>query len=196
MLLGRRLSEEHGLATEFRAVASVAEGLGIAHAGGPFDVAIVDLMPPDRHRTDVVREIKASYPETLVAVPSGVRDLSEALRAGPTRSSARRSRTRYGVSSVSNTICGRRVTRATEGCRDDWTWGAAKTLCLHSATSRTPAAADRSRARPRLARPTRRADVATRTQSRRSIGTPCLRKTRSNCSSSSPSLGSKPPTLR
>jgi DNA-binding NarL/FixJ family response regulator len=54
-------------------------------------VAIVDLMLPDGDGTDVVREIKASYPETLVAVLSSVRDLSGALRAGPTRPSARRS---------------------------------------------------------------------------------------------------------
>jgi NAD(P)-dependent dehydrogenase (short-subunit alcohol dehydrogenase family) len=65
------------------AAATVAEGLEeIAHAEGPFDVAIVDLMLPDGDGTDVVREIKASYPETLVAVLSSVRDLSGALRAG------------------------------------------------------------------------------------------------------------------
>ena len=61
------------------AAATVAEGLEIAHAEGLFDVATVDLMLPDGDGTDVVREIKASYPETLVAVLSSVRDLSEAL---------------------------------------------------------------------------------------------------------------------
>ena len=45
-------------------------------------MALVDLMLPDGNGTDVVREIKASYPETLVAVLSSVRDLSGPLRAG------------------------------------------------------------------------------------------------------------------
>jgi NAD(P)-dependent dehydrogenase (short-subunit alcohol dehydrogenase family) len=64
------------------AAATVAEWLEIAHAEGPFDVAIVDLMLPDGDGTDAVCEIKASYPETLVAVLSSARDLSGALRAG------------------------------------------------------------------------------------------------------------------
>ena len=60
----------------------MAEGLEIAHAEGPFDAAIVGLTLPDGNGTDVLREIKASYPETLLAVLSSVRDLSGALRAG------------------------------------------------------------------------------------------------------------------
>ena len=82
MLLGRRIAEEHGEQAEFSLAATLADGLRIADEEGPFDVAIVDLMLPDGDGTDVVREIKASYPETLVAVLSSVRDLSGALRAG------------------------------------------------------------------------------------------------------------------
>jgi DNA-binding NarL/FixJ family response regulator len=82
MLLGRRLSEEHGEQAEFRLAATVADGLRIAEEEGPFDVAVVDLMLPDGDGTDVVRRIKASYPETRVAVLSSARDLSGALAAG------------------------------------------------------------------------------------------------------------------
>lgn len=82
MLLGRHLSEEHGEAAEFRHAATLADGLRIADEEGPFDLAIVDLMLPDGDGTDVVREIKASYPKTRVAVLSSVRDLSGALEAG------------------------------------------------------------------------------------------------------------------
>ena len=82
MLLGRRLSEEHGRDSEFRLAATVADGLRIAHEEGPFDLAMVDLVLPDGDGTEVVREIKESYPKTRVAVLSSVRDLSGALAAG------------------------------------------------------------------------------------------------------------------
>ena len=82
MLLGRRLSEEHGEQAEFRLAATLADGLEIAHEEGPFDLAIVDLMLPDGDGTEVVRGIKAAYPKTRVAVLSSVRDLSGALEAG------------------------------------------------------------------------------------------------------------------
>jgi DNA-binding NarL/FixJ family response regulator len=82
LLLGQRLSEEHGEDPEFRLAATLADGLRIADREGPFDVAIVDLMLPDGDGTEVVRAIKASYPRTLVAVLSSVRDLSGALEAG------------------------------------------------------------------------------------------------------------------
>ena len=82
MLLGRRLSEEHGEDAEFRLAATVADGLRIAGEEGPFDLAVVDLVLPDGDGTDVVREIKASHPETRVAVLSSVLDLSGALDAG------------------------------------------------------------------------------------------------------------------
>jgi DNA-binding NarL/FixJ family response regulator len=42
----------------------------------------VDLVLPDGDGTEVVREIKAAYPKTRVAVLSSVRDLSGALEAG------------------------------------------------------------------------------------------------------------------
>ncbi len=82
MLLGRRLSEGHGDGAEFRLAATVADGLRIADGEGPFDLAVVDLVLPDGDGTEVVREIKASYPKTRVAVLSSVRDLSGALAAG------------------------------------------------------------------------------------------------------------------
>ena len=82
LLLGQRLSEEHGEDAEFRLSATLADGLRIANEEGPFDVAVVDLVLPDGDGTDVVREIKASYPRTRVAVLSSVRDLSGALEAG------------------------------------------------------------------------------------------------------------------
>ncbi len=82
MLLGRRLSEEHGEQAEFRLAATLADGLRIAGEEGPFDLAVVDLMLPGGGGTDVVGEIKAAYPRTRVAVLSSVRDLSGALAAG------------------------------------------------------------------------------------------------------------------
>ncbi len=82
MLLGRRLSEEHGEDAEFRLAATLADGLRIADEEEPFEVAVVDLMLPDGDGTEVVRRIKAAYPQTRVAVLSSVRDLSGALEAG------------------------------------------------------------------------------------------------------------------
>ena len=82
LMLGRRLSEEHGEDAEFRLAATLADGLRIADEERPFDVAIVDLMLPDGDGTEVVRRIKASYPETRVAVLSNVLDISGALEAG------------------------------------------------------------------------------------------------------------------
>ena len=82
MLLGRRLSEGHGEEAEFRLAATVTDGLRIAEEEGPFDVAVVDLMLPDGDGTEVVRRIKAAYPQTRVAVLSSARDLSGALAAG------------------------------------------------------------------------------------------------------------------
>ncbi len=82
LMLGRRLSEEHGEDAEFRLAATVTDGLRIADEERPFDVAIVDLMLPDGDGTEVVRRIKASYPETRVAVLSSVLDISGALEAG------------------------------------------------------------------------------------------------------------------
>ena len=82
MLLGRRLSEEHGEDAEFRLAATLTDGLRIADEEGPFDLAIVDLVLPDGDGTEVVREMKAAYPKTKVAVLSSVRDLSGALEAG------------------------------------------------------------------------------------------------------------------
>ena len=82
LMLGRRLCEEHGEDAEFRVAATVTDGLRIADEERPFDVAIVDLMLPDGDGTEVVRRIKASYPETRVAVLSSVLDISGALEAG------------------------------------------------------------------------------------------------------------------
>jgi DNA-binding NarL/FixJ family response regulator len=82
LMLGRRLCEEHGEDAEFRVAATVTDGLRIADEERPFDVAIVDLVLPDGDGTEVVRRIKASYPETRVAVLSSVLDISGALEAG------------------------------------------------------------------------------------------------------------------
>jgi two-component system, NarL family, response regulator DevR len=82
LILGQRLSEEPAGRAEFHLAPTVREGLEIADAEGPFDVAIVDLLLPDGDGTELVRRIKASYPETRVAVLSSVRDLSGAIEAG------------------------------------------------------------------------------------------------------------------
>jgi two-component system, OmpR family, response regulator QseB len=82
ILLGRRLSEAHGEDAEFRHAATVADGLAIAFGEGPFDVVIVDLVLPDGDGTEVVREIRASCPETPVAVLSSLWNPSGALGAG------------------------------------------------------------------------------------------------------------------
>src|ERR687894_2821700 len=82
LLLGERLLEQHVGRAEFRRAATVAGGLGLVREDGPFDVAIVDLMLPDGDGADVVRKIKASSPETRVAVLSSALDLSGSLEAG------------------------------------------------------------------------------------------------------------------
>ena len=82
LLLGERLREERVGRAEFRRAATVAGGLGLVQEDGPFDVAIVDLMLPDGDGADVVRKIKASSPETRVAVLSSALDLSGSLEAG------------------------------------------------------------------------------------------------------------------
>jgi CheY-like chemotaxis protein len=61
---------------------SATEGLRLISEDGPFDLVVVDLILPDRDGTEVVREIKAQSPGTLVAVLSASQDLSEALAAG------------------------------------------------------------------------------------------------------------------
>jgi DNA-binding NarL/FixJ family response regulator len=81
LVLGRRISEESGEIPEFRRAASAAEGLQVADEG-PFDLAVVDLMLPDGDGTEVVRRIKATSPETRVAVLSSALDLSGAFGAG------------------------------------------------------------------------------------------------------------------
>jgi two-component system, OmpR family, response regulator QseB len=82
LVLGRRIFEENGEPPAFRRAVTVAEGLGLVQEDGPFDLAIVDLMLPDGDGADVVRKIKASYPETRVAVLSSALDLSGSLEAG------------------------------------------------------------------------------------------------------------------
>jgi DNA-binding NarL/FixJ family response regulator len=82
LVLGRRISEENGGIPEFRRAATVEEGLRLADEGEPFDLAVVDLMLPDGDGTDVVRRIKATSPETRVAVLSSAVDLSGAFGAG------------------------------------------------------------------------------------------------------------------
>jgi DNA-binding response OmpR family regulator len=81
LVLGQRLSDGGGGAAFARA-ATVADGLGIAGREGPFDLAVVDMILPDGNGADLVREIKAAYPETRVVVLSAVTDLSGSLEAG------------------------------------------------------------------------------------------------------------------
>jgi DNA-binding response OmpR family regulator len=81
LLLGQRLADE-GEGAEFARAATVADGLRIADRHGPFDLAVVDLILPDGNGADLVREVKAAYPATRVAVLSAVVDLSGALSAG------------------------------------------------------------------------------------------------------------------
>ncbi len=58
-----------------------ARALALENLGG-IDVVVSELALPDGDGTEVVRAIKASYPESRVAVLSSVRDLSGALSAG------------------------------------------------------------------------------------------------------------------
>ena len=81
LVLGQRLADE-GDGAEFARAATVADGLGIADRQGPFDLAVVDLVLPDGNGADLVREVKAAYPGTRVAVLSAVLDLSGSLGAG------------------------------------------------------------------------------------------------------------------
>ncbi len=82
LVLGQRLADEDGDGAEFARAATVADGLRIADRHGPFDLAVVDLVLPDGNGADLVREVKAAYPATRVAVLSAVVDLSGALSAG------------------------------------------------------------------------------------------------------------------
>jgi two-component system response regulator QseB len=81
LLLGQRLADE-GEGAEFARAATVADGLRIADRHGPFDLAVVDLILPDGNGAELVREVKAAYPATRVAVLSAVVDLSGPLSAG------------------------------------------------------------------------------------------------------------------
>ena len=81
-MLGRRSSEAPLGSAAFHREPTVEEGLRLISEVGPFDLAIVDLVLPDGDGTAVVRKIKASSPETPVAVLSSVEDLSGALAAG------------------------------------------------------------------------------------------------------------------
>ena len=81
LVLGQRLADE-GDGAEFARAATVADGLGIADRQGPFDLAVVDLVLPDGAGAGLVREVKAAYQGTRVAVLCAGPDLSGALSAG------------------------------------------------------------------------------------------------------------------
>lgn len=82
LVLGRRLSGGLlGMATFHRAT-TVKDGLRLVAEAGPFVLAIVDLILPDGDGTEVVRRIKARWPQTPVCVLSSVEDLSGAVEAG------------------------------------------------------------------------------------------------------------------
>jgi DNA-binding NarL/FixJ family response regulator len=82
LLLGDRLLEEQVERAEFRRAATVAEGIGLVHEDGPFDVAIVDLALPDGDGVQVLDGIRAAHPRTRVAVLSADPDLSGVPEAG------------------------------------------------------------------------------------------------------------------
>jgi two-component system, NarL family, invasion response regulator UvrY len=82
LLLGDRLLEEQVERAEFRRAATVAEGIGLVHEDGPFDVAIVDLALPDGDGAEVLDGIRAAHPRTRVAVLSADPDFSGAPEAG------------------------------------------------------------------------------------------------------------------
>ena len=81
-LLERQFSEGPLGQASFHRTNTLKEGLRLVAEAGPFGLAIIDLMLPDGDGTEVVREIKASCPETPVAVLSSIEDLSGAPEAG------------------------------------------------------------------------------------------------------------------
>ncbi len=82
LLLGRRLSGELVRGATFRCASTLSEGLRLVAEAGPFALAVVDLILPDGDGTEVVRAMKARWPETPVCVLSSVEDLSGAIEAG------------------------------------------------------------------------------------------------------------------
>jgi DNA-binding NarL/FixJ family response regulator len=82
LVLGRRLSGGLLGLPKFHRAATVREGLRLVAEAGPFALAIVDLILPDGDGTDVVRAMKARWPDTPVCVLSSVADLSGAITAG------------------------------------------------------------------------------------------------------------------
>ena len=61
--------------------AIVADGLEITDRDGPFGLAEVDLILADGNGADLVRRLKAAYPETRVAVLSASANLTGSLEA-------------------------------------------------------------------------------------------------------------------
>jgi DNA-binding response OmpR family regulator len=76
------LAKQHGERVTLRLAETVADGLRMFSEEGPFDLAMVDLVLPDGKGAEVVRAIKASSPETPVAVLSASWDFSDGLAAG------------------------------------------------------------------------------------------------------------------
>jgi DNA-binding NarL/FixJ family response regulator len=83
LVLGQRLSGGLlGQSPTYCLASTLAEGLRLVAEAGPFALAVIDLMLPDGDGTEIVRAVKARWPETPVCVLSSVEDLSGALRAG------------------------------------------------------------------------------------------------------------------
>ena len=82
LVLGRRLSGGLLALPTFHRAATLREALRLVAEAGPFALAVVDLILPDGDGTDVVRAMKARWPETPVCVLSSVADLSGAIEAG------------------------------------------------------------------------------------------------------------------
>jgi DNA-binding NarL/FixJ family response regulator len=82
LVLGQRLAGGLLGGASFLRASTLADGLRLVAEAGPFALAVVDLILPDGDGTEVVRAMKARWPETPVCVLSGVEDLSGALEAG------------------------------------------------------------------------------------------------------------------
>ena len=82
LVLGQGLTGSLLGLPSFHRAGTLREGLRLVAEAGPFALAVVDLILPDGDGTEVVRRVKAYWPETPVCVLSSVEDLSGALEAG------------------------------------------------------------------------------------------------------------------
>jgi len=74
----RMLFEKKGY--DFIGAATGREGLDIAHRELP-DIVLLDLRLPDMYGMDILKELKASHPDTVVIVMTGYGEIREAVDA-------------------------------------------------------------------------------------------------------------------